>query len=459
MNQALSKLILDSIYFLRKEHVWAVLEDISGTQWIDRYSLESLQFQKLKKVLSFAFSNVPYYQKLMAEWHIHPEDIRSLRDFSGFPLLAKEDIKTNWGILSSCDRNVRTSLRQTSGSTGDPLKILKDSRTTAWMDAAMHRSYAWFGIAPGSRQMRIWGSEMGAMGRARQRIKDLMLNRIRLSAFDLDKKNFYEFIRKMKRFKPCFGYGYAQSVWEFAKFVVQETIDLGDLNFKAVIVTGEMIFDWQRGVISQAFKCPVVNEYGCTEAGIIAIECPSGSMHVLSDVLIVETAQDNGPKDLTSAELLITELNNFYSPLIRYRVGDRARLVHEPCPCGRGFPVLRAIEGRSDDFIVFPSGRKVDPYVLEYVIRNIPVRLGSVEQFMISQTSESALEIKLIAKSLNPQRIRESIEETWRKTYGNELSLDIQFAAAIPKNQSGKLSCFKSLKSEKSVMVDGIRIA
>ena len=457
MNQYISKIVLDSIYFIRRENVWDILSMINPAQWLDRHSLESAQLHNLQKVLSFAFNHIPYYRKIMEESHLHPEDIRSLKDFSGFPILTKETVRANWSILHCGDQNVRSSLRQTSGSTGDPLKILKDRNTTAWMDAAMYRSYAWHGLAPAARQLRIWGSEIGAVGKVRQHLRDILLNRVRFSAFDLEKGKFIKFIGKMKRFEPCFVYGYAQSIYEFANFILRERVDLGHLNFKVVIVTGEMIFEWQKRVISQAFKCPVVNEYGCTEAGIIAIECPLGNMHVLSDVLLVETFQGNGRKDLGNDELLITELNNYFSPLIRYKVGDRARIVQEPCPCGRAFPVLKSLKGRSDDFIVFPSGRKVDPYVVEYIIKNIPARLGAVDQFMIVQTSESALGIKLISNSSNPEKIKEMIKQMWVRSYGSELSVDIQFVIALPKDPSGKISCFKSLKSENSFA--GARIA
>jgi phenylacetate-CoA ligase len=357
MNENFAKFILDFSYFLRGEDVWAILDRIDGYQWLTSNSLEEMQFHQIKKLLSSAFLHVPYYQRIMKERGIHPDGIQSFEDFSQFPVLTKENIKANWRYLMNGNAKLRTSLRQTSGSTGVPLRIIKDRQTTAFMDAAMYRSYSWYGISPGARQLRIWGTEIGALGKAKERLKDLLLNRIRLSAFDLDKGNFSDLIWRIDRFRPFFIYGYAQSVFEFAKFIVGENLDLSYLKLRAVIVTGEMIFDWQKQLINCAFKCPVINEYGCTEAGIISIECPSGNMHVMSDILYVETLKSNGLNDEEEGEILITELNNNYSPLIRYKVGDKGKLFNKLCPCGRGFPVLTHLKGRSDDFIVFPNGK------------------------------------------------------------------------------------------------------
>lgn len=445
MNENFAKHILGFAYFIRGEDVWSILDRINENQWLTPNSLQEMQFNQIKKLLSHAFLHIPYYQRIMKEKGVHPDDIQSFKDFSKFPILTKEDIKANWQHLMNHNIKNRTSLRQTSGSTGIPLRIIKDRQTTAFMDAAMYRSYSWYGISPGSRQLRIWGMEIGALGKVKDYLKDLFLNRIRFSAFDLDKSNFSDLVWRIDRFRPSFIYGYAQSVFEFAKFIADKNLDLSYLHLRAVIVTGEMIFDWQKQVINYAFKCPVINEYGCTEAGIISIECPYGNMHVISDILYIETIKSDRLSGEEEDEILITELNNNYSPLIRYKVGDKGKLSDKLCPCGRGFPVLTHIKGRSDDFIVFPSGKKVDPYILEYLLKKIPIKYGTINQFMIVQPTLSVLNIKLVVDSANNDKLKQIIQNNWNQIYGAEISLIIEFVNTLPKNSSGKLSCFKSL--------------
>jgi len=443
MNTTIAREILNIIYLLRGEKVWKYMREIDKYQWLNPNSLKELQWRKLKKVLTFAYNNIPYYQMTWQNLGIHPNDIKTINDFGKLPILTKEILKNNYNLLKSKDKKNRVSLRQTSGSTGTPLKIEKDRETTAYMDAVMYRSYSWYKIKPGDKQLRIWGTGINTTEKFKIYLKDFLLNRIRLSAFDLDRKNFLKFIKIINKFKPTFVYGYAQSVFEFAKFIVDEKIDIRHLKFKAVIVTGEMIFDWQRKIIKQAFGCPVVNEYGCTEVGIIAIECPMGGMHIMSDALFVEFIKNDTVSNLR--EIVVTELNNFYSPLIRYKVGDKGTLSNSLCPCGRGFPVMASIKGRSDEFIVFPNGKKVDPYVFEYIIKNIPSKYGTINRFLIIQDSISCLNLKLVCDTSCPQKLVKALNNSWVRLYGNDLSLKVELVHNIPKNASGKLACFKSL--------------
>jgi phenylacetate-CoA ligase len=445
MNRKLSKILLKSIYWLRKEPVWENLKEIENFLKFNINNIEEHQLKKIRSLISIAYEYIPYYRRAMSNLKIVPNDINSLEDFKKFPILTKEDIRNNYGQLCIQDNNVQGFTRRTSGSTGDPLVILKDRNSTAMMDAMMYRSYNLHGIVPGDKQLRIWGTSFGFVDKKKEQIKDFLLNRIRFSAFDLSKGKFNDIIKKIKNFKPDYIYGYAQSVYELANFILQDNVDFGDLNFKAVIVTGEMLFDWQKKIIKNAFCCSVINEYGCTEAGIIAIECQFNNMHVLSDNIFIENYSDNDDFNSKSYELLITELNNNFSPLIRYQVGDRAAICKIKCSCGNSFPVIRDLKGRSDDFIIFPSGRKVDAYVFEYILKNIPKRVGVINQFQIIQKCKDVLDIYLNTNSYLQGEIREKIIGSWFKRYGSEISIKIHFVTEIPKSPSGKLSCFKQM--------------
>jgi phenylacetate-CoA ligase len=443
MKTVITKRILDAAYMLRREKVWKYMREIDEYQWLNPDFLIEFQWKKLKKMLSFAYENIPYYQDQWQKLDIHPDDIKSTQDFKALPILTKEDLRNNNNLLKSNNNNLRVSLRQTSGSSGTPLTIGKDRQTTAYMDAVMYRSYLWYGIKPGERQLKIWGTEINKIRNFKMRFKDFLLNRIRLSAFELSRKSFLNAIERIKTFKPVFIYGYAQSVFEFAKFITDEKIELVYLELKAVIITGEMIFDWQREIIKQAFACPVVNEYGCTEVGIISIECPKGGMHIMQDALFLEFVESDSNTE--QREIVVTELNNFYSPLIRYKVGDKGIMSDSLCPCGRGFQIMSEISGRADNFIIFPGGKKVDPYVIEYIIKTIPSNCGIVNQFVIIQDNISSITLKLVCNTFTSQKILHAINNKWNKLYGKELNLKIEFVDTIPKDSSGKLTCFKSL--------------
>ena len=442
MKKTHAKWILDIIYLLRGERVWNALDEIEQIQWLDSSSLKALQFDRIKRIITLAYHNNPYYRKVLEANKIHPTDIQSFEDVSKLPILDKEDIRKNVNLLGAQNENVRTSVRYTSGLTGIPLKIEKDRRTTALMDAVMYRSYGWYGITPGEKQLRIWGTKINPVERIGTHLKDFLLNRVRLSAFELNENYFLKTVEKVKKMKPRYIYGYAQSVFQFAKFIEDQNIRLDNIKFKAVIVTGEMSFDWQRETIKKSFDCPVVNEYGCTEVGIIAIECPFGRMHIMADALYVECPKSE--QDSEEGDIVLTELNNFHAPFIRYRIGDRGIILNSSCKCGCNFPQLSSLKGRSDEFILFPDGRKVDPYIFEYILKGLPKKYGAINQFEIIQDADSSLTVRLVCGPCDEKKIGKAIEDNWSKLYGKCVPLKFQFVTELTKNKSGKLSCFKS---------------
>ena len=109
----------------------------------------------------------------------------------------------------------------------------------------------------------------------------------------------------------------------FAQYILNYKVDLSGLGLKAVICTSEPLFKEQRSTISKAFLCPVINEYGISESGICAFECPYGGFHIMSENIYLEIVR-NGKniKDGEIGEIVITQLNNFSAPLIRYHTGD-----------------------------------------------------------------------------------------------------------------------------------------
>jgi phenylacetate-CoA ligase len=101
------------------------------------------------------------------------------------------------------------------------------------------------------------------------------------------------------------------------------------------------------------------NYYGASEAGPIATECDRhAGLHVLEDQVQLEVVDDEY-RPVTPGEpgsrLLLTNLFNRTQPLIRYELNDLLTVSPDPCPCGRPFPLLRTVGGRSDDVLELPA--------------------------------------------------------------------------------------------------------
>ena len=133
----------------------------------------------------------------------------------------------------------------------------------------------------------------------------------------------------------------------------------------------------------------ITNEYGSTESGIIAFECPSGSMHINMEGVYVE--QD--PEDLG---ILVTNLQSFSFPSIRYKLGDQVALAPETfrCPCGMQSPVIYEVTGRIGKKILgqiqnYPS------LTLYYIFKNIYFNNDRKIDFQAHQFEKGKLEIWL----------------------------------------------------------------
>jgi phenylacetate-coenzyme A ligase PaaK-like adenylate-forming protein len=114
-----------------------------------------------------------------------------------------------------------------------------------------------------------------------------------------------------------------------------------------------------RTLVQAAWRVPPFDVYAATETGGIAAECERHTgMHLFEDLVLAEVVDGDGrpvPPGVTGDRLLVTVLFSRTLPLIRYELTDRVRLATEPCPCGRPFRLLAAVEGRTDQLLRLPG--------------------------------------------------------------------------------------------------------
>jgi phenylacetate-CoA ligase len=113
----------------------------------------------------------------------------------------------------------------------------------------------------------------------------------------------------------------------------------------------------------------------------------------MADALIVEgldaAGRQSAPGDI--GRVVVSNLGNFASPLIRYDIGDYAE-VGNPPKCGRGLPVLQRIVGRSRNLLIMPDGRRQWPLTGYGSFREV----APVLQFQFVQTGRTAIEVRLV---------------------------------------------------------------
>lgn len=330
----------------------------------------------------------------------------------------------------------RAQWRRTSGSTGEPLVFPKDRTMTAQMDAAMWACYAWHGIRPGMRQMRFWGSSRDWGARFLERATDRIFSRRRLSAFDISPERVAQFYRRMIKFGPRYAYGYPTLMNHFVDQCRGLGLDGRDLGVDVVISTGEILQPSVRDALHDFFDARVVNEYGCTESGILAFECEEGSMHRIPYAAWMEIWEGDDRDQTGRGSVLVTDLFGDAAPLLRYRIGDVARRAPGRCSCGRALPLIEVDVGRSGSFIRTPDGRVVYSGVLAYTVPE------GIQRFLVRQESKELLRGFIVPGEKFSAGDGEVCRRRWEEAVGGGVTADVEVVDEIPYSESGKLRYF-----------------
>jgi phenylacetate-CoA ligase len=425
------------------------LGELEKEQWWSAEALRELQINKLNLLLQHARKISPYYARLFAECDFDPANVRDTEDLKKIPTLSKSDIRMNLDqmIWKECPGGLHRY--NTGGSSGDPLIFYFDRRRQAYDAAARALTHRWWGVDIGDKELYLWGSPLEITKQDRiKNLRDRFTNQLLLSAFHLSQEMVPRFVEKIQKFKPKCVFGYPSTLALFCQLASKQGYDLTNDGIKVVFSTAEVLYDHQKRTISNAFgKIPVVDGYGSREGGFISHECPEGSMHVIDQNVIVEYLRGDKPVGpAEDGEIVVTHLDNWAMPFIRYRTGDVAQFDTETCKCGRNLSAMKKIQGRTTDFIVTPDGRWQHGLSLIYVIRDIP----GVAEFKIIQEAVDDVKVFLkIHETLFPEKGKSQIIEGFKKRMGQMVNVNIEMVDEIEKDASGKYRYVVSKVAEK----------
>ena len=441
MNSWISRnLFYRPIYSFRGEHVERYMVEVRDFNGLTAAQMQKVQWKKLITLLDHVSTHNPYYRTLFHTRNISAKGIHAYTDFAQIPILTKDVLRQHIETMQS-EGVWKVTARKTSGSTGIPLHFVKDRVASAYNDALMYEVYGWYGVRMGDRQSRFWGLPLDQKVRLKWQAKDLALNRKRFNSFNISAEYSTAFFRVLKRFHPQFIYGYPSAICEFAALTEQRGLHVRDLRIPVIITTGEMLFPAQRELLEHAFACPVANEYGSTENGVIAFQCRQGRMHLMNHNLYIEVLDPVSYAPVAAGEkgvVVVTELHSYAFPFVRYRLGDIVVLSSTTCPCGSALPVVESIEGRVSDMIVALDGTRVSGPIINYTMTQ------GVRRFKAIQLSRERMQILIEPASNFDQSELYVIQERWHALLGRGVTVDIQMVESIPPDLSGKLRAFES---------------
>lgn len=445
-TQCVSKLIFPLQEKIKKHDTLAIREAMDESQWWSLDQLESFRLQHLRKLLESAAQHVPYYRDTFVKLGFDPKDIQGTTGLQKLPFLTKAVIRSEGDRMKS---EVAQGLARfnTGGSSGEPLIFFIGTERITHDVAAKWRATRWWDVDIGDPEIVVWGSpiELGTQDHIRA-LRDKLMRTELMPAFEMNEDNLDRFVARIVDRRPKMIFGYPSAISHIAGHAQKKGIPLNNLGVKVVFCTSERLYGHQRSIISEAFGCPVANGYGGRDAGFIAHECPKGGMHLTAEDIIVEIIDGNGnvlPPG-ASGEIVVTHLATADFPFIRYRTGDIGVLGTETCPCGRGLPLLKEIQGRSTDFVIAANGTIMHGLALIYILRDLP----GVKAFKVIQESRAQTRVQIVTEPTYQLDSDEKIVNGFKQRLGDDVEILIEKLAEIAPEKSGKFRYIVSHASQ-----------
>ncbi len=424
--------------------VLAMLYQLEYSQWWDPKTIQQAQLGQLQMLLRHACETVPFYRERIAAAGIDPYRRLDRETWARVPILSRREVQR--GDLKSRRtpaEHGRTYELQTSGSTGEPVRITGTALNNFLWRVLTLRDHAWHGRDYAGRLAAIrafgpetqpalrdgWGSATDGV----YRTGPSGLLGMGLGVADQ--------IRWLREFEPDYLLTMPSNLMALARYCAVHGVGLPRL--REVRTVGETVTVELRQACREAWGVPLVDAYSSQEMGYIALQCPRHARyHVQSESVLVEILDDSdrpcAPGQI--GRVVVTGLHSFAMPLVRYEVGDLAE-AGEQCACGRGLPVINRILGRERNLLILPSGEQRWPLVgfMKYG------EIAPVEQFKFIQHSTEEIEVLLVVA-----RPLSEAEETALKTHmvaslDHPFRIRFTYLDAIPRGPGGKFEEFTSL--------------
>jgi phenylacetate-CoA ligase len=388
-----------------------------------------------------AYVHVPHYRDAMREGGLDPAAINSLEDVRKLPLLTKTDVRTGlYFDLFADNHHKKEMLRiSTSGSTGEPFVTYADKYQLEFRFATTLRALEWTGWRFGDRQARLWHQTIGMskLEVMRERIDAWFMRRLFIPAWEMSPDALEEFVVKIRDHRPVLVDGYAESFNFLANYAL-----LGKspgFSPKAIMSSAQSLTESSRNAIEEAFGARVFDKYGSREFSGIAYECDHGrDHHVMDESYLVELLVDGRPAEPgETGEVVITDLNNFSVPLIRYRIGDLAVAVDNTtaCPCGRHLSRIGRIEGRTQAIVHCADGTWLPGAFFSHFFKEYE---HAVRFFQVHQSTVGAMTLRVVKNSRFTQEALDELLAGLRRFTGERMAIDVEFVESIPLGVTGK---------------------
>jgi len=434
---------------------WKYHRELLANQYLPEAELRRLQWKRFSRIIRHAFENVPFYTAKFKEAGIGPEDIHDPDAVSKIPFTTRKELMeaSAQAVIARGLSTRDLSLVETSGtSEGRPFRLFMDWDCLNRKYALLLRNYSYLGWQLGRKIMTLWNSAHEDYRPLRERsiLKAVVyrfLHRKRwLPPFHKDSgltdaKGLY-YYERIRTFRPHLLEGDAFVLYRIGRFFQERNLvpqGIGAISSAAGPTTSSI-----REELGRMFSTRVYNNYGPHEMEGVACECSEQrGLHQSLDSYWIEFIRD-GQAAMTNelSELVLTDLDNFAMPLIRYRIGDYLRAGSYPCTCGRTFPLMRDVEGRTTDALTTHRGVWTESRFQDFF-----GRFNLENQFQVIEKNGCQIETRIVGSKNVDGAVLERIKAEMKDLLGRDRAITVEWVDAIPCEPSGKFRLVKSMVS------------
>lgn len=383
---------------------------IEQKRW-DHTRLQQHQNERFLRLFRRAVDRSSFYQQLYAEHGVNTASIQSVEDLPQLPVVTREHIRQHGQAMYIGHSWLKVAGR-TSGSSGTPLTVYRDYRSTVREGAYLWAQRALVGFHPGMKVVSLRGN----LDRRVRRRFDRHANCLYLSSFNLREENTDWYYQQIRQFAPYAILAYPSSVEILANLFQAKRLRL---SVPYVFTSSEQVYEHQRAKVEAVFDTQIVDWYGNAERTIALEQRPGGNYYALPLYSVNEYQTDH---------VLTTGLTTTAFPLIRYRVDD----VIDPHP-NESYRV-QAIQGRHDDVLRLPDGTRVGR------IGGVFLDVDGLELAQIRQGANGQATINLVVnEAFTPQSVA-TIRSELRHRIGDILPYEIAYVSPedIVRTAAGK---------------------
>lgn len=400
---------------------------LQRSQWWSRRTIQDYQRKMLVAIMRHAVTRVPYYAAL----NISAGSLREVSDLRRFPVLSKRIVQEHGSDL--VDREASREhlyVSRTSGSSSEPTATYFDRECWLFTKFALKiRRTALAGYRFGMRILVLAEQPMKSPPASRAFARrGALYSRRTMSVFEPLPRQYEEILN----FSPHVIYGAPSAIAEIIFYAEAHGLSLA--RVPTLFTSAELLSRGTRKRIESAFRGRVFDVYGSTEFKEVAFQCQYGRYHLNFESVYIETLPGEDTETNGSPSLMITSLVNRAMPLLRFKIGDHARLVEVDCPCGRRAPSLENIAGREIEYLTLADGRRVSPYLLTTAIETC----SEIRQYQVVQLAPNRVEVQVIVPEPASQARLDRLHGAIKEMLGEPVEITLRAVDRIERTSAGK---------------------